>query len=92
MSHSLAKYKPTPRPDKDKITLSVPRFICLRAIAYESGKLLHNSQRLAALLKELATIEARETVGIKIKSKSPFCPECGYDQGLSGNSCSCIIQ
>ena len=23
------------------------------------------------------------------ESKDPFCPECGYDQGLSGEGCSC---
>ncbi|MHC4315774.1 MAG: hypothetical protein ACYSW3_25305 [Planctomycetota bacterium] len=53
----------TLRPDLTKITLSVPRFMCLRAIAFEARE-NGNRSRLNVLLKELATIEACDTVGV----------------------------
>jgi len=57
----------TLRPDLSKFTISAERFILLRSIAYEVGK-INAGKRLNVLCKELATLEAREVTGLVVQS------------------------
>lgn len=56
-----AQFRDRRTPDS-KVTLSFTRFQCLRSIAYAAKKRDH--KRANELLKELASIEVREMIGI----------------------------